>query len=71
MNVILMHNTSGQVTSVYLQYVFCMGQIVKFCQNCENFVEIMMSEHCVRHCMLIMVCGIVLGKAKPTKVSMV
>ena len=31
----------------------------------------MMSEHCVRHCTLIMVCGIVLGKAKTTKVGMV
>ena len=30
-----------------------------------------MSEHCVRHCTLIMVCGIVLGKAKTTKVGMV
>ena len=31
----------------------------------------MMSEHCVRHCTLMMVCGIVLGKAKTTKVGMV
>ena len=31
----------------------------------------MMSEHCVLHCMLIMMCGIVLGKAKTTKVGMV
>ena len=31
----------------------------------------MISEHYVRHCMLIMVCGIVLGKAKTTKVGMV
>ena len=49
-------------------------EIVKFCQICEilsNCVEIMMSEHCVRHCTLIMVCGIVLGKAKMTKVGMV
>ena len=37
----------------------------------QNFVEIMMSEHCVRNCTLIMVCGIVLGKAKTTKVGMV
>ena len=28
-------------------------------------------EHCVRHCTLMMVCGIVLGKAKTTKVGMV
>ena len=54
-------------------------KIVKFCQNCEilsklwnsvkigKFVENMMSEHCVRHCMLMMVCSIVLGKAKTTK----
>ena len=46
---------------------------MKFYQNCEilsklgNFVENMMFEHCVRHCMLMMVCGIVLGKAKTTK----
>ena len=60
--------------------------IMKFRQYCEifflsklwnsvkeilNFVEIMMSEHCVRHCTLMMVCGIVLGKAKTTKVGMV
>ena len=47
---------------------------MKFYKNveiCQNFVEIMMSEHCVRHRMLIMVCGIVLGKAKTTKVGMV
>ena len=50
---------------------------MKFCQNCEilsklgNFVENMLSEHCVWHCMLMMVCGIVLGKAKTTKVGMV
>ena len=31
----------------------------------------MMSEHCVRHRTLVMVCGIVLGKAKTTKVGMV
>ena len=31
----------------------------------------MMSEHCVRHCTLIMVCSIVLGKAKTTKVGRV
>ena len=31
----------------------------------------MMSEHCVRHRTLMMVCGIVLGKAKTTKVGMV
>ena len=31
----------------------------------------MMSEHCVRHCTLMMVYGIVLGKAKTTKVGMV
>ena len=31
----------------------------------------MVTEHCVRHCTLIMVCGIVLGKAKTTKVGMV
>ena len=30
-----------------------------------------MSEHCVRHCTLMMVCGILLGKAKTTKVGMV
>ena len=51
--------------------------IMKFRQYCEilsknlNLVEIMMSEHCVRHCTLMMVCGIVLGKAKTTKVGMV
>ena len=28
-------------------------------------------EHCMRHCTLMMVCGIVLGKAKTTKVGMV
>ena len=28
-------------------------------------------EHCVRHCTLMMVCGIVLSKAKTTKVGMV
>ena len=28
-------------------------------------------HHCVRHCTLMMVCGIVLGKAKTTKVGMV
>ena len=27
-------------------------------------------HHCVRHCTLMMVCGIVLGKAKTTKVGM-
>ena len=54
-------------------------KIVKFCQNCEILsklwysVEIvkfgwkLMSEHCVRYCTLMMVCGIVLGKAKTTK----
>ena len=31
----------------------------------------MMYEHCVRHGRLMMVCGIVLGKAKTTKVGMV
>ena len=31
----------------------------------------MISEHCVRHCTLIMMCGIVLGKAKMTKAGMV
>ena len=46
-------------------------KIVKFCQRNLNLVEIMMSEHCVRHCTLMMVCGIVLGKAKTTKVGMV
>ena len=30
----------------------------------------MMCEQSVRHCTLIMVCGIVLGKAKTTKVGM-
>ena len=30
-----------------------------------------MSEHCVQYCTLMMVCGIVLGKAKTTKVGMV
>ena len=51
--------------------------IMKFRQYCEilsenlNLVEIMMSEHCVQHCTLIMVCGIVLGKAKTTEVGMV
>ena len=50
---------------------------MKFCQNFEilsklgNFVENMMSEHCVRHCTLTMVCGIVLGTAKTTKVGVV
>ena len=44
---------------------------MKFCQRNLNLVEIMMSEHCVRHCTLMMVCGIVLGKAKTTKVGMV
>ena len=43
----------------------------KFFEICQNFVEIMVSEHCVRHYMLIMVCGIVFGKAKTTKVGMV
>ena len=28
-------------------------------------------EHCVRHCTLLMVCGIGLGKEKTTKIGMV
>ena len=51
--------------------IFFSVKIVKFCQRNLNLVEIMMSEHCVRHCTLMMVCGIVLGKAKTTKVGMV
>ena len=51
--------------------IFFSVKIVKFCQRNLNLVEIMMSEHCVRHRTLMMVCGIVLGKAKTTKVGMV
>ena len=51
--------------------LFFFVKIVKFCQRNLNLVEIMMSEHCVRHRTLMMVCGIVLGKAKTTKVGMV
>ena len=37
----------------------------KFTTN--NQAKRLMSEHCVRHCRLMMVYGIVLGKAKTTK----
>ena len=49
-------------------------EVVEVVEGVEvvEFVEVIkVVEHCVRHCTLMMVCGIVLGKAKTTKVGMV
>ena len=60
----------GRKVKVEVVEVVKVVEVVEVAEVVEVVEVIKVVEHCVRHCTLMMVCSIVLGKAKTTKVGM-